>query len=243
MRRRIVLSIDSSSRGRKAVHWAVRAASTLQLDLTGLFLEDERILRMASLPLTKELGLLAGDVRAFETADVERHLRREARELELLLKRLTHQYRLSFSFETVRGDPFQAMHSRRQADDIMLLGFSDTRVHSIDWARQKSSGPIAVFLDNDTHSKQTLAVAERLARQESRPLLVLHPTALSADALTKLVDTLQVPVRTQSVSGIEQLVQRARLFHADLLVLPDGGRLGDPTYLQLLAGEIPVLLV
>ncbi|PKL30579.1 MAG: hypothetical protein CVV45_16795 [Spirochaetae bacterium HGW-Spirochaetae-10] len=135
------------------------------------------------------------------------------------------------------------MHSRRQGDDMLLLGFFDTRVHSIDWARQKTSGPIAVFLDDETHSKQTLAVAERLARQESRPLLVLHPTALSADALTKLIGTLHVPVRTQSVSGIDQLVQKARLFHADLLVLPDGGRLGDPTYLQLLAGEIPVLLV
>lgn len=241
MRRRLLLSMDSSSRGRRAVHWAVRAAEALHLDLTGLFLEDERILRTASLPVTKELGLLRGDLRTLETITVERHLRRQAREAETLLKRMTQTFHLSYSFETIRGEPFQALHSRKQPDDVLLLGFFDTRVHAIHWASQPD-GPVAVFLDDDRHALPALTVAERLARKERRPLLVLHP-ASAAPSVAEWTARLQVRLHVQAVSGIEQLIKQCRLFHADLLVLPDGDHTADPAYLPVLAGEIPVLLV
>ena len=73
--KRILVSLDTSDRGRAALEAAVRLALSTNAELQGLFVEDEDLVRLASLPFSREIELASASPRELQSINMERSLR------------------------------------------------------------------------------------------------------------------------------------------------------------------------
>lgn len=65
---------------------AARLARELEAEFLGLFIEDADLLRLASLPFAREMGLASASLLAMDVASLERQLRAQAQMLEASLQ-------------------------------------------------------------------------------------------------------------------------------------------------------------
>ena len=75
--RRIVVTVDIESHLPSTIELAVAIAASQQGALHGLFIEDEDLLRAASLPFAREVPLTGGKPRTFDDRMLERNLANE----------------------------------------------------------------------------------------------------------------------------------------------------------------------
>ena len=70
--KRILVVLDASARGRAALAAAVRIARNTSAELQGLFVEDEDLFRLASLPFSREIDATSASPRELRSDAVER---------------------------------------------------------------------------------------------------------------------------------------------------------------------------
>ncbi len=121
-RRRIVVALDASAQSRTALEAAAKLAATLEADLSGVFVEDADLLRLAELPFAREVvpGLPAR--RVADAVAMERTLRRLAAQAQRELEELSLRYRVASSFTVVRGHVLQELLEAASGADIFALG-------------------------------------------------------------------------------------------------------------------------
>jgi hypothetical protein len=76
--RRVVATLDAAAIPEQVLDTAAVLASALHAELVGLYVEDERLLRVAGLPFAQEFGLVTAHARQIAVVDVERALRSQA---------------------------------------------------------------------------------------------------------------------------------------------------------------------
>ncbi len=69
---RILVALDASSDSRAAVEAAVNLAARFNAELTGIYVEDENLLRLADLPFVQEVGHFSATCRHINHVDLER---------------------------------------------------------------------------------------------------------------------------------------------------------------------------
>jgi len=143
---------------------AAELARDLQAELAALFVEDRTLLRVAALPITREIGRVSGVARAFDLPDLERVLRRQAEQLREQLAATAQAASLAWSFEVRRGDLLEQALALLAPEQAVVLGRRAP-------AAPREHAPIAAVLDATDTELRALQVALRLAGDQ--PLTVL----------------------------------------------------------------------
>ncbi|MEJ2646419.1 MAG: hypothetical protein P8180_16180 [Gammaproteobacteria bacterium] len=219
---RLVLALDSAMDDGERLRLAARLAARLDVELSGLFVEDIALHRLADLPIAIEVSRLAAQSRTFAAAELERCLRVHAARLEAALGAAARAAGVPWSFRALRGQPIRdALTAATERDLVLVAGAGRYPLRG----RGRGVGPVAVIFDASGTATGALAIAARVARLEARRLLVLVAGAEADSAALRdrahgELATLSVPADYVSLGGGElaaALTVAARV-HAELLV-------------------------
>jgi nucleotide-binding universal stress UspA family protein len=110
---RVVVPLDAASENPAALDTAARLAARAKAPLHGIFVEDEDLLRLASLPFARQITLGAG-AESFTAERVELHLQAAAERARQDLVATAKRHAVDCTFEIVRG-----------ASEIVLSGVTE----------------------------------------------------------------------------------------------------------------------
>jgi hypothetical protein len=208
---RLLVAIEPPHPSRQSLTAARELAQSLRAELAGLFVEDLNLLRLAALPMTREVGAVSGVVRAIDVIDVERALRVQAQQVRELFSSLAAELEVPWSFRVERGE----------LPERILAELSET---------------VAAVFAPAPHRARTPAAARLGARvaPTRRVLAILDPTPAGSRALNVAQQlslargaTLTVAIADTEEAGLAALRNAARssipAAHADprLLRLAD----------------------
>lgn len=218
---RLVLAMDSTREDGQRLRLAARLAATLEVELSGLFVEDIALHRLAGLPIAIEVSLLAGQSRTLAAVELERRLRVQAARLQAALGTAARAAGVPWSFRALRGRPIREVLAVATEGDLVLVAGGGYRLT----ARGHAAGPVAVIFDAGSAGTAALAVAARVARLEGRRLLVLvagadGDNAALRDRARAQLATAPVHAEYLSLGGgaLPEALQLAARVHAELLV-------------------------
>ncbi len=120
--RRILLALDGSPESRAALAAAARLGITAGAELSGLFVEDIELLRLAGLPFARESGVSSGVFRRLETADIERRFRVAAERAHATLRETAATAALRWSFRVARGRVVPELLAAAGEADVVATG-------------------------------------------------------------------------------------------------------------------------
>jgi hypothetical protein len=78
-------------------------AAAINSELQGLFIEDEDLLQVTGLPITREISLTTARERPTDVDQMQRAMRSVARQFEQALQREAGALQIAWSFDYVRG--------------------------------------------------------------------------------------------------------------------------------------------
>lgn len=176
---RIVVAADGAETTASVIEAAAILAARLHTRLAGLFVEDEVMLRMASLDLAKFYGLVGGDARTLNPAMVEALFRTQANHIMTLLDMAAKSHAISQREAlTRRGQVARELIDATQDGDLLVLGWASRHV-----SRTASPGRTARVVAE--HARQPVLLLRGTLRA---PFLVPYDgTSLTADALALAV--------------------------------------------------------
>jgi nucleotide-binding universal stress UspA family protein len=257
---RILVAVDASWRELTTLEQVVGLAGDLPAELLGLFIEDVNLVRLAALPIAREVTYGLGGERKLDLPGVERQLRWQAEQLRQIFASAAERVRLPWSFRVVRGQLSSELVQAARDADLLVLGIPDQsreRRVSVQWGfstlaqiersilwlhpRVTPPGPVMVLFDGTDVSRQAVESAARLARHRRRELVVLLPPPLaSPGAREQAAEWLsglsprprQVPLASADAPN---LLRAVRSHGAEVLVLPGGSlTLTEQTLSELL---------
>lgn len=162
---RILVALDRSPHSTAALRTSARLAARLQVELHGLFVEDDRLLRLCNSPFSREIGLFTAAVRPLESLAVERTLRVMAAELRQQLAYVAAEAQVQWHFHVRRGVIEQILLA--EAENVLMLGVGRTNRYM-----RRGLG----------------TTARRLAQEIRHPLLLLGQQSDFTDATTVVYD-------------------------------------------------------
>ncbi|MEQ8454332.1 MAG: hypothetical protein RLO52_10190 [Sandaracinaceae bacterium] len=219
MIRRVIVVVDSSERAARAVREASRVAGHFDVDLEGVLLEDEALLRLAGQPFARRFGV--GPERGFEPEEIEREWRAIAARAREVVERELRAFRVE------RG-PASGLFSRFVEGDVALIGWGGSS------PRAARRAPVRVLFDGSPAAERALGVGEALAERGAKLEVWLVPGAERAQASRRMIDVRAATVRravAESPGG--------------LLLVPRGSALSDRLGERSVATRFPcsVLIV
>lgn len=258
--RRVLVALDASPSSLAVLEAAARLAETLRAELSGLFVEDENLLRIAELPFARAVESFSGTPRPLESRGLERGLRAEASRARRALEIVAERGLLRWSFRVTRGTVASEILAAASEANLLVLGkagWSASRLGpTASTVARSASGPTlmvgrearvgttVVAYDGSPASERALTLAAALSREESLTVVSIEPRA-SFTAEKWLADQR----RTASILELPQgdrsaLVEVVRREGAGLLLVPVGDSWRDEVALAALVQiECPVLLV
>lgn len=119
--RRAVLGMSSGSVDRHMLQAAAEFARLLELEMLGVFIEDQSLIDLAGLPFTRELRMPGHEWRMMEPQRVDDELRAAAQQAARLFQREIKSQGLACRFEVRRGSPVTLASKVAQATDVLIL--------------------------------------------------------------------------------------------------------------------------
>lgn len=196
--RRVLVALDSSTASGATLEIAATLAAASACELSGLFVEDQDLLRLAGLPFAREVQLARAMSRALEPERLLQDLRAQAALARAAMAKQAALHRVSWSFQVAQGRSEEAVLLAAAAGDIIAMarGFGPLaqvgrfgqRVRLIAarapgpllLAGEPAAGitggrPAAVLLpyDASTAAERMLDIAADLARARREPLEVM----------------------------------------------------------------------
>lgn len=269
--RRVLVALDSSAASSAALEVAAGVAASQACELSGLFVEDEDLLRLAGLPFAREIQLARAMSRTLAPEQLLRDLRAQARIARAAMARQAAQHRVSWSFEVIQGRGEEAILMAAARGDIIAMsrGFGAlanvrglSRRLRLIAARAPGPlllagmppdprpGPVLLPYDASPAAEAMLGLATGLARAAGRPLeIVLLGDAAGRGA--ELEARLRRGVGQPSPAlrlwpARDDAAVLRRLLEADrgLLVLPADAPWLDPDRVEQIIerARVPVIL-
>jgi hypothetical protein len=120
--RRIVVGLSCHRPSPEAgMRLATEMARLLHLDVFGLFVQEESLFDVASLPFSREFKILGGGWRPFESGQLARELEAVASRAHRALNEAARNLQTACRFEVVRGSMVESIAAISSAEDIILL--------------------------------------------------------------------------------------------------------------------------
>ena len=208
--RRILVALDASPESMAALDQAASLAVRLHAELEGLFVEDEDLINLARQPFAREVCRLTSTVQSLDTAKLEQDLRNQAGMARNALRQKAEALRLRWSFRIVRGRIEGAIESAAGSADLLAIGRRRQTIGGEALGRTSTKmakrlgcsvlmalpsqplpfAPIAIVFTNSPCGDAALDMAQRTAREEKRPLLIILPAKDKAeyDARRRLIE-------------------------------------------------------
>ncbi len=272
MHRRLIVELCHGGADARTLRAVAEFASLLELDLHGLFIEDEALLALAELPFAREIRLPTHEWQKLETGQIAAELHSAAEHARRLLHEAAATLDVPNAFEVVRGDPAETMAAFASGSDVIVIAEPAApggrlapgvfRVHAAAHGSAASllllpsgftprRGPVVALLtDADDPS---LVPAARAAVNTRERLLVLLPEGelAMADSVGRRAVALGVPrqhVATRTLAGLhaEDMLHALGHVRERLVVLThDASAAGDAQAASRTAADrgVPVLLV
>lgn len=173
---RILLPLDVSRDSLTAMEIALELAAALDGQVSGLFIEDVRLLVAASLPFACEVGSLSGVARRIESADIEHRFRALAEKARSTLAERASRGKVPSSFHVTRGDVTAEILTAASEADMVVLGKAG-------WKPGSRRKPGATCLSILARSRVPVLVVESGAKISSPMLVVDDGTAAGERAV------------------------------------------------------------
>lgn len=208
--RRILVALDASPESLAALDQAANLAVRLHAELEGLFVEDQDLINLARQPFAREVCRLTSTVQSLDTAKLEQDLRSQAGMARNALRQKAEALRLRWSFRVVRGRIEGAIESAAGSADLLAIGRRRQTIGGEALGRTSTkmakrlgcsvlmalpaqpapNAPIAIVFTNSPCGDAALDMAQRTAREEKRPLLIILPAKDKAeyDARRNLIE-------------------------------------------------------
>ena len=269
--RRILVALDASHHSLAALEAAAELAASLEAELHGLFVEDANLLRLAGIPVAREMRYpFAGSARP-DTARMERALRVQAAQARRALERASELRHVEWSFQVVRGQVALEVLAAALEADLLTLGKASRpllqRIRLGSTARaaareapccvlmlQRDAGiapPVMVTYDGTPTSQKALTMAVHLAGRQAGELIVLimahsldGARRLETEASGLLRERLHTPHFRQLIDADRMtLTHQVQTEGCGVLVL--SGTILSPEAIQTLLDEVdcPVMLI
>lgn len=264
---RIVVGLDASEASLTSLEWAGRLARELELELSGLYVEDINLIHLAGFHFAREFAPALQLERPLSDRAMTVRLRLQGEKARQALERLAGSSNVRCTFRVLRGDVSAELLATTQRTDLMVIGARDaggagrrlgscTRrllrlAHSpvlVVPRRPNSAGAVICPYDGSSFADRALRMAARLARVDHKALdLVLlaefnDAASVESRAMVFLNDypELQVQVLVQPRLDWHALAARC----GRVLVLPASlPGVGDESLEQWIAKErVPVLV-
>lgn len=226
--RRILVALDASPHSLAALEAAVELAEKLGAELQGLFIEDINLLRLAQLPVARELRYPRTITHKLDAAQMEAQLRGQAAQARRYLEELASSHQVAYSFSVVRGVVDTALLQAALDSDLLVLGrvsYSLVRTPRLGSTAQTAvtqtkrsvllmhpradlSGPPLLIYDGSPAGERALSLALRLVPQNGRlSILIYTPNDQDVQQMIEQI-TLQTEAR-----GVEAAYRRLHRFH------------------------------
>jgi nucleotide-binding universal stress UspA family protein len=247
--RRILVALDASAHSLAAVEAAADLAAAMQAEMEGLFVEDINLIRLASLPCTREVRHTAS-LASLDLEQMERALKAQAAEARQALAAAARRAHVQWSFHVARGRVAHEVLAAAAAADLVTLGklgrsrSPQARLGStvlrvlagapvalllVEQWRVRAHGlrPVLVVYDGSEGAGRALQAAVRLAEASGVNLTVVL-LADDSDAIRDLklavahsLEGRSIEVRWQALASAEghSLLQIIQSDDAALLVL------------------------
>lgn len=258
--RRILVAVDSSAGGLAALQQAAELARRIDAELSGLFIEDEDLVRLAGLPFARELPAGGGEWRPLSTEVMERDLARLARELEREFETLAGRLEIPWRFRRRRGRVATELLAACSECELVAVGTAGARgstsrlgstarrllaeascsVMLIAPGAPGQSASVAVVFDGSGMSEAALARALELVPEErTLNVLIAADDRAAARALQERVRDLAASARTRfrtlSSKSDTALVAALTELAPTLVVLGDADWIGRDTLENIVA--------
>ena len=195
---RVVVPLDAASEHRTAIETAARLAARAKAPLHGIFVEDEDLLRLASLPFARQFTLGAA-AEPLTAEHIELHLQVAAERARRELFAAAKRHGVTCSFEIVRGASDSALAGASHHDLVVAGGLTRPIAGHFraEWrwwssieatpglfmlARHagSASGAVVMLLrDRSAASSRLLEAAAQIAHTADASLTVICPPAVA----------------------------------------------------------------
>jgi nucleotide-binding universal stress UspA family protein/sulfur relay (sulfurtransferase) DsrF/TusC family protein len=255
-----------------ALEAAVELASRFGAELSGLYVEDINLLRLAELPFAQEVGQFSASRRRLDVPELERQIRAQTLRVRRIFRGTSQRAEIRWSFSVTRGRVDREVLSAATEADVLVLGRagwslirpsrmgSTTRAvlaQAPGWALILQEGaclgqPVVVVYDGSPLAQRGLDAAAALLEQDrAMTVLLLADEPQSVQNLKAQVYAwlgerdIQVRYRTLTRFNVPSLVDALETERCGTVVLPARSATLDDAALQALLNEIrvPVLLV
>lgn len=261
--RRIVVGLDTNIMGREVVALAARVAASINADLAGIFVEDENLLALSSLPFVREISM-AGTVGNIDESAMLRALQAQAQIARRILERTASEAHVSCTFDIARGRKLTSLAERASASDTLIIRAHEASPHEVSRAVRAATRDVhadvllagrGVAVSRSFEAKSTqlrlpATVFPGFMASSERPLLGVDEGSSIGEACVGFAETLAerlgAPFRRLFARGFAaaDLASAARKAGAGLIVI-NAEALGsdeDAARLSVAAG-CPVLLL
>lgn len=188
--RRVVLGLHRGSADPASLQFAAEFAELLRLDLFGLFVREDSLLKLAELPFVREFRPLGGGWHPLSVEQLGRDLDLAVSAAQQLFRAATATMRVASSFEIVMGSMARVLATVPQAGDILVITQPNTPADRL-------AEPFASLLDSALKSAASvMLVPARIARSRGPVVAIAQgpadpsieiAAAIAAAAKEKLV--------------------------------------------------------
>jgi len=194
--RRILVALDASPHSRMAVEIAAELASRIEAELTGLFVEDIELLRLAETPGAREILYPSALESSLTRTSMEAKLKAQSEMARKSLQTAAQRVRVQWSFRTVRGRVTEEILSAAEEADLLAIGkvgWSFTRGPRIGATAMELTAatiPLLLLPERGVPGKMKLLVYYDGTPAAKRSLLAAAQFAASGTSgITILIDT------------------------------------------------------
>jgi len=192
-----------------------------EINLQGVFIEDDELQRAVALPFSKELCRLTLSVREIQSARFERTMALQTRTARRAIAGLAQRMGVSHTFHKVRGSTISLLRETAHSADLTVFE------------------PLRLFVASP------IAPPVHTSRPKQRIVVAVDDPATLDRLISDLLPAAPVYILLSPGSEIQNLIAAARAERADMLVLGTSEKLLKPESLRLLIKQLrcPICLV
>lgn len=264
--RRILVALDASPHSLAALDAAVDLAARMKAELSGVFVEDVDLLRLADAPKAQEIAYPAARGTPLTRAIMERRLRAQSEQIRDALRAAAHRARVRWSFRTVRGRVTSALREAAGENDILAIGrlgwsmgprlrigstafeLATSRVPLLLTSRRGGLAGLRllVYYDGSPASKKALLVAAHLAKSGAKGITIFVSKAnhIKHAEIGQALEGQSLQIRYRSVDPEKpvSLLRAVKEEEPGMLVLANRQLKEQPAAFEALLREVELQL-
>ncbi len=172
--RRLLIGFNHHMECRSVLDFAAQVCQAAEVELAGVFVEDQELFDLARLPFSTEILSSSGVIRNLESKSVETELRAVATVMRNALRKLAGQARRQYSFRTVRGHMWRELIALAGAGDLILLRATCAPWRAAKPAMPAMNGPVVLLESPGGGNGNLVALAREIARMLNQELVIAH---------------------------------------------------------------------